>query len=327
MFKRQLIGKDAFISSTEPFKNYGKSRQLYVTNTNKDSTGRFVLDKNQEKRSLFWVDIEAVLSAISDVDKATVEVSFPVSNYLSDDPEFKVNCHPLTKSFYENYGSDVADVSSPVNWQGATAVEPWTTEGGDYNDAITIPSTFDKQNSIYTVDLTEFIKTYNPASYHGFILVADGVNRNFAMYSSESDYAIPYVNIFENTFSIETGDNVLAFPNNEVPEILLRSQKYRYHKGETLEVRISLNRKYATKAFENSSKQFYSPNLKYRLIDIARNRLIVDYRDETRIDVTPAGNILRLSLDNLLSGFYEMSIMNDNGILVSFGTMEFKIDG
>jgi len=299
MYKRQLLGKDAFISSSEPYKNYGKSRQLYVTKTNTDSSGRFVLDKDQEKRSVFWVDIDQILSEISDLNQGTVEVSFPVSNYLSNDPEFKVVCHPLTKSFYENYGSDVADVSTPVNWYGATTVDQWTTEGGDFDDNVIIPSKFDKQNSIYTVDLTEFIKTYDEQSYHGFILVADGMNRNFAMYSSESDYAVPYVNIFENTFSIETEDNILAFPNTEVPEILLRSQKYRYRKGETLEVRISLNRRYATKSFESSAKRFYSPNLKYRLVDVARNRLIVDYRDETKISVTPIGNVLRMNLDNL----------------------------
>lgn len=321
MFNRQLIQKDTFIQSAYPYKNQGKNNQLYCHNKVKDSSGLYTLTNMEETRTVFRFDGDAIVSYLTEHDKALtdedvkIEIQFVISNWLTESEDFDIVAYPLTKSFYENYGNDVNSINSGCNWLSADTETDWTNDGGDYNDEYTnIDLTLDEKTMTMTIDVKQYLQDHLNNN-NGIILIANGNVRNFAMYSSQSQYAVPYVNIYFNDYEIDTSTDISIFNiNNSVPIIKTRLNKNEFINGETLMIQLLIMDKYSRGSFELGNTFSYLPNIKYRIIDRTRKRLLNDFRDETRVPVRKNGNFLHLPLDNLLEGFYRIEFLYENTI-------------
>lgn len=317
MYKRLPMTYDAMISSGEPSKNYGALRQLYVMKTTIDSSGTFTLTEPMEKRSVFYISHGKIFNLLEDEGKnindadVKVEIQYVISNWLVDDADFEVLAYPLSKPFYENYGHDLNSINEGVSWIRNSQIENWDNEGGDFDDSYDkIQVSMDDQNMQLNIDITEYLRDIDNSviSNNGIILIPSSTARNFAMYSRQSEYAIPYVNIFYDDYDINTGDKVSTFDViNEIPIIKCRLSNSLFTVNDTLEAQLIILKKYKRESYERTNKIQYLPNIKYRLVDKTRGRLLVDYRDETRVSVTPDGNFLLLDLENLLHGFYTIS--------------------
>lgn len=334
MFKRILLQKDTWIESNYPYKNNGINNQLYCFKQIKDSSGFYNLNQENEARSLIYFDeqnIKAELSkhgkTLSDPD-VKIEIQFVISNWLTDSENFDIKAFPLTKPFYENYGNDVNSITDGANWISSDMSTEWDNEGGDYTDTYTdINVILDKENMMMTLDVTQFLIDYD-GSNNGVILIPEGSVRNFAFYSSNSDYAVPYINIFFDDYSIQPDANNVPFDIHQIPVIKTNLSKHEYLSSEILRLQLIVLSKYSRESFEISNKVAFLPNIKYRIIDKTRGRLINDFRDETRVPVTDRGNSLKLHLMNLLEGFYRLEFIYENALkdIVTTTYCDFRIN-
>lgn len=335
MFNRKLLQKDTFIQSALPYKNQGKNNQLYCLNSIKDSSGLYTLTQEEEARTLLQFDGDEIISYLASEGKALtdedvkIEIQFVISNWLTESENFDIVAYPLTKSFYENYGNDVNSITNGCNWLSASTEMDWTNEGGDYNDEYNqIPIILDEDNMTMTIDVKKYLQDHTNNN-HGIILIADGIVRNFAFYSSQTDYAEPYVNIYFDDYEIEADTVIKPFDiNYGIPVIKTRLNKNEYISDETLMVQLLVMSRYSRGSFELGNNFKYLPNIQYRIIDKTRNRLLNDFRDETRVSVKSNGNFLNLPLDNLKEGFYRIEFRYKNDIknIIVSQYCEFRIN-
>lgn len=324
MIKLYPTNKTSFISSGEIFRNFGKISQMYVSNL----TGGF-FDTNSEKRSLVYFDVDEFIENIDFVNDK-VELILHLSLFDVVNENYEIFVHPLTKAFEEGFSTELYS-GSGVSWINSSSGESWGNWGGDFNDQISFPVTFDKKNNIMRVDITSFLEDVYNETYDNFglIFVPNEHIRNVGIYSN-SDYSNlgPRVYVQTEQRQLITDSENEYDSSDYISDPILRVIDYKplINVGETTSHILNIEPRFVRKRTFIESKYIYSENVKYQIFDVSRNKIVVPFSDYTKTDVINSIIVNRLDFSNYPDGLYEVTYKMEEDRVVYSEPINIRVE-
>ncbi len=156
-------GKDAYISSSSPNKNYGSADPLKV--------------QTNSLRALIEWDLSSI-PANADISSALMRLYVPSVQKTSGNT---VNAHRITRIWYEDN----------VTWNKYDGANSWTTAGGDYSSTVWASTPVGASRKYYFWDITQLVRSWHNSTYqnYGIILVSQSNNNRKDISSSDSTTA------------------------------------------------------------------------------------------------------------------------------------------
>ena len=315
------LTKSTFIHNLEPSKNYGNSNQLYSFK-----------NKDVITRSLLHFDVDSEM--ISSVNE--VENTYKVRLYISDsrilNDEFELFAHPLTKEWVEGVGS-VYNTQNGASWTQNGVNSNWDEAGGDFDETISLPVDINYKDMMVEIDIDDYLDYVNTTGNNfGIILKtdeSDTINAyNLAYYSNISPEGFnPMVIRLEDSYVETPSVDMELYEGAEPIDIMSYNYKHTLAEGELFSVLFNIRSFYKrTDLFFSSSKLFYLPEMKYRIVDETRGKLIYDFSEYTKIPVTEGGLLLSVFTTNYKRGLYSLQAKYDGFDKTYFSNkIEFKI--
>lgn len=332
MFKVYNITKDSYISKRSPEQNQGKSGQLYITSGSKNEGAR--IDPHEDKRTLIDFNAQDI---INDIGSGSIgDYTFKLRFFLSDlrlaYNDFSVSAYPISGSWDEGIG-DEFETNIGVSWKyrglqsqytfdetendydfvTASGSVKWDSEGGDYNTGSIYNSTIDRDNMIMETDITNYIDDVNSGSSdNGLIYIADKVNYNMSMYSSDTVAEMePYVVAYKDDY-IVTGSAVQF--DGDKSNIVIRPLHYKrvLQRGQQFNMLLEVESQYRVAGFTYSRELEYVEDVKYRIFYNSSKYEFVPYSEFTKVPIKGQGLTLSFSTENFPRGSYYIEFMYED---------------
>lgn len=314
MIKLFPTHKTTYISSEKPSDNFGNQNQLYVSHLEDGFFGN-----ESENRSLIYFDVNDVIEEIDFSEQNyKVELILNVSYSKLKGEDYQFFIHPLLKQFEEGFSTELYK-SDGVSWYNASTGTPWDTNGGDYDDQILFPYTYDNRNNLLKIDITSYIIDINNGIYdnNGVIIIGSNHVNNIAFYSNSGHENLgPRVYLYKDVQILENNNVENKYDEGEfntIPSIKILDHQSKVMEGELSQHVINVEPAFVRKSTWIPQKYRYSENLQFMIKDLTRNKTIVEYSDYTKVNVKNNIMINELDFSNFPQGLYEIKyrIQND----------------
>jgi len=319
-----------FIHNSEPSKNYGMSNQLYCFRKDEHIT-----------RTLIKFDTDKLKDLHND-DKKFINMKLYISVNRPMDTDFSISAYPLTKNWVEGLGS-VHNIDDGVNWTD-TGKGEWDNEGGDYDETESYDVEINDEFQYVEIELTDYLDRVfvGGEENFGIILISNETKNdeplsnayNFAMYSDNDPSGYdPFIQILDDDY-VNYGDD----PENETDAIKYDGEfpiiidpynyKFNHEKNDFFMCQVNIKPRYSrNNLFYPENILRYLPDIKYKMVDESRGKVIYDYSVYTKIPIREKGLLLTVSTENLSRGNYYivMKYEHDDGFIFYSNRVHFSI--
>lgn len=332
MFKVYNIDQDSYISKRSPEQNQGKSGQLYIVSGSKNEGAS--IDPHEDKRTLVSFNAQNI---IDDVGSGSVgDYTFKLRFFLSDlrlaYNNFSVSTHPISGSWDEGIGEEF-ETNIGVSWKykglesqytfdetendydfvTASGSVAWNSEGGDYDSNTTYNNMIDRDKMLMETDITDYIDSVNSGSSNdGLIYIADKVNYNMGMYSSDSVAEMkPYVVAYKDDYVVS--GSAVEF-GGDASNIVIRPLHYKrvVNKGQQFNMLLEIESQYRVAGFTYERELEYLEDVKYRIFYNSSKYEFIPYSEYTKVPVKGQGLTVDFSTQNFLRGSYYIEFMYED---------------
>jgi len=289
------INHITFISSKSPFQNYGGSNQVYA------------FSNDNQYRTLIWFYVSQKLIDFNNEPNTKVIIRLYNSMMRPKNDAFELQCSPILKSWVEGLGSVYNDISG-VNWVSTGGTDgDWDNEGGDFNESIQYNVSINKENFYTEIDVSEYITQIEMgAENYGIMLYSNQKAHNFSFYSNMDQSGFqPMLIQFDDTYEIDPNTTAQEF-NGEFPvRFKFLRDKYDFEQGDIIISHINVIEQYRRDHLFTPVKDiFYLPNVKFKLVDELRGKVIYDYSEYTKVPIRSHGMMLSIITNNLPKSVY-----------------------
>lgn len=332
MFKVYNVEKDSYISKRSPEYNQGRSGQLYIVSGSKNEGGK--ITPHEDKRTLVGFNANDIINDIGsgNIGDYTFKLRFFLSDLRLAHNDFSVSTHPISGSWDEGIG-DEFETNIGVSWKykglqsqytfdesendydfvASSDSVAWANEGGDYDNGITYNTTINSDEMFMETDITDYIDSVNSGSSDdGLIYIADKVNYNMAMYSSDTVAEMePYVVAYKDEY-IVTGSAVKF--DGDKSNVSIKPLHYRrtLQKGEQFNMLLDIEAQYRVAGFTYSRELEYVEDLKYRIFYNSSKYEFIPYSQYTKVPVKGQGLTVSFSTENFPRGSYYIEFMYED---------------
>lgn len=328
-----------FIHNSEPSKNYGMSNQLYCFRKDDHIT-----------RTLIKFETDKLEELHSD-DKKLINMKLYISVNRPMDTNFSITAYPLTKDWVEGLGS-VHNIDDGVNWTD-TGNGEWDNEGGDYDATESYNVDINDEFQYIEINLSDYLDRIfiDGEENFGIILISnetkiikEGTENeeevsisnayNFAMYSDNDPSGYdPFIQILDDDYANYGSDpeketDAIEY-DGEYPIIIdPYNYKFNHEKNDFFMCQVNIKPRYSrNNLFYPENKLRYLPDIKYKMVDESRGKVIYDYSNYTKIPIRDRGLLLTVSTRNLNRGNYYivMKYVHNDGSIFYSNRVHFSI--